>query len=291
MYFTGRYNNLLYFITGTTGSGKSLLAHELALKHSLKILSLDSMAIYKNLDILSAKPTKSMREEVEYFGLDIVEENTNFSVFDYLSYLSDIQLDKISHKEDILVVGGTGLYFNAVVGKYSFRKIDNSYRDQLEALSLESLQEIYSNNHPNKTSVDLKNKRRLIRAIESNNEIEYNNMLDFKLPNKNIGVFWDNPDYMENIHNRTHNMIRNGLADEIRHLDSPSRTIQQAIGYKEVLSINDEANLISEINKKTYKLVKKQRTWFKKIKNLIYLHTESENKILSTLGGLSNGRL
>lgn len=291
MYFTDRYINLLYFITGTTGSGKSLLAHELALKHSIKILSLDSMAVYRNLDILSAKPTKLMREEVEYFGLDIVEENTNFSVFDYLSYLSEIQLDKISHKEDILAVGGTGLYFNAIVGKYSFRKIDNSYRDQLEALSLESLQEIYSNIPHIETTVDINNKRRLIRAIESNNEIEYNNMLDFKLPSNNIGVFWDNPDYMENIDNRTHNMIRNGLVDEIKYLDTPSRTIQQAIGYKEVLSINDEINLINEINKKTYKLVKKQRTWFKKIKNLIYLHTDSDNKILLTLKGLSNGRL
>ena len=285
------YNNLLYFITGTTGSGKSLLAHELALKHSIKILSLDSMAVYRNLDILSAKPTKLMREEVEYFGLDIVEENTNFSVFDYLSYLSEIQLDKISHKEDILAVGGTGLYFNAIVGKYSFRKIDNSYRDQLEALSLESLQEIYSNIPHIETTVDINNKRRLIRAIESNNEIEYNNMLNFKLPSNNIGVFWDNPDYMENIDNRTHNMIRNGLVDEIKYLDTPSRTIQQAIGYKEVLSINDEINLINEINKKTYKLVKKQRTWFKRIKNLIYLHTDSDNKILLTLKGLSNGRL
>lgn len=282
---------MLYFISGTTGSGKSVLAHELAVKHNIKILSLDSMSVYKDLDILSDKPTKSMREEVQYYGLDLVNVDSNFSVFDYMSYLSEMELDKLSHSEDILAVGGTGLYFNAIVDQYRFRKIDTNYRDYLEKLSLDKLQEIYSKIDSNNKDIDINNKRRLIRAIESNNEIELDNIIDFKLPDNKIGIFWDHPEYIEKIENRTYNMLKNGLVEEVNNLNSPSRTIQQAIGYKEALNIKDEITLINEINKKTYKLVKKQRTWFKKIKKLIYLNTNSSNRVILSLEGLSDGRL
>ena len=72
---------------------------------------------------------------------------------------------------------------------------------------------------------------------------------------------------------------RISLKEEVKNLDMPSRTIQQAIGYKEVIEYNDESILMDELNRRTFKLVKKQRTWFKKINNLIYMNTNSENKI------------
>ena len=105
---------MIYFLTGTTASGKSTLAHKLAIEYEMKIISLDSMAVYKDIDILSDKPDKKMREEVQYFGIDIVDQETNFTVFDYISYLSEMNLDKISYNEDLIAVGGTGLYFKAL---------------------------------------------------------------------------------------------------------------------------------------------------------------------------------
>ena len=78
---------MLYFLTGTTGSGKSDLAHKIAVERNLPILSLDSMAVYKGLDILTAKPTEVMRAEVLYYGLDIADTDQNFSVVDFLNYI------------------------------------------------------------------------------------------------------------------------------------------------------------------------------------------------------------
>ena len=87
---------MLYFLTGTTASGKSAIAHKIAIEKNIPILSLDSMAVYKGLDILTAKPTEVMRTEVLYFGLDIAETDQNFSVVDYLNYLIDKNIPKLS---------------------------------------------------------------------------------------------------------------------------------------------------------------------------------------------------
>ncbi len=77
---------MLYFLTGITASGKSRLAHEIAIERGFDIISLDSMAVYKGLDILTAKPNDVMRSQVLYYGLDIAEPDQNFSVVDYLNY-------------------------------------------------------------------------------------------------------------------------------------------------------------------------------------------------------------
>ena len=106
---------MLYFLTGTTASGKSAIAHKIAIEKNIPILSLDSMAVYKGLDILTAKPTEVMRTEVLYFGLDIAETDQNFSVVDYLNYLIDKNIPKLSFEQDILVVGGTGLYYKSII--------------------------------------------------------------------------------------------------------------------------------------------------------------------------------
>ena len=105
---------MLFFLTGTTASGKSNLAHKIALERNIPILSLDSMAVYKGLDILTAKPTDVMRTQVFYYGLDIAETDQNFSVVDYLNYLIDENIPSLSFEKDILVVGGTGLYYKAI---------------------------------------------------------------------------------------------------------------------------------------------------------------------------------
>lgn len=81
---------MLYFLTGTTASGKTNVAHEIAIERNIPLLSLDSMAVYRGLDILSAKPTDVMQAQVEYLGIDIAEPDQNFSVVDFLNYLLDI---------------------------------------------------------------------------------------------------------------------------------------------------------------------------------------------------------
>ena len=280
---------MIYFLTGTTASGKSTLAHQLAIENEMKIISLDSMAVYKGIDILSDKPDKKMQEEVQYFGIDIVDQKTNFTVFDYISYLSEMNLDKISYNEDLIAVGGTGLYFNAIVNSYKLKKTNSNYREHLENLTLENLKELYIKNFSTDDDIDMDNKRRLIRALESNNEESLDEIINFDLPIGELGVFWSNTDIENRIQNRTHRMISNGLIEEVTQLTNPSRTVQQAIGYSESTSAKNTDEIINEINKKTLKLAKKQKTWFKKIKNILYMETESfeevENKMKDIIHG------
>ena len=283
---------MIYFITGTTASGKTALAHKFALENNMKIISLDSMAVYRGIDILSDKPDSKMQQEVEYFGIDIVAQDVNFSVFDYMKYLSDMNLDKASYEEDIIAVGGTGLYFNAIVNSYKLKKTNNEYREYLETLPLKDLNDMYLREFENGKGIDIdtNNKRRLIRALESNNEEALEEIINFNIPKDKIGIFWDNPDIKEKISYRTHKMLNIGLIEEVSNLTNPSRTIQQAIGYSEALSGKNEDEIINSINIKTLRLVKKQKTWFKKIDNILYIESNDSTNIEKNMKDIINGK-
>ena len=264
---------MLYFLTGVTSSGKSSVAHEIAIERNIPILSLDSMAVYKGLDILSAKPTDVMQAQVEYLGIDIAKHDQNFSVVDYLNYLIDINFPEMTFDKDILAVGGTGLYFSSMIKNFEFKPTDPTIRAELEQLNYGQLlkfHEIYKIELPN---VEL-NKRRLIRNIEAS-LLEDSKYVFPKLniKNNNVGIFWNNPDYKTNIQKRTKNMIVAGLLDELRSLKNPSKTIMQAIG------MNIDTDIETNINQKTYKLAKKQITWFKKELSLVSHTTNDSNFI------------
>ena len=261
---------MLYFLTGTTASGKSHLAHKIALERKIPILSLDSMAVYKGLDILTAKPTENMRKQVFYYGLDIAETDQNFSVVDYLNYLIDQNIPNLSFEKDILVVGGTGLYYKAIIDSFEFRPTDPTIRAELEQLNYEQLLNFHQLHEIPLPKTEL-NKRRLIRNIEDNILEQTKYIFPPINTNKNIvGLFWNNPNYKKNIYKRTKEMINNGLIAEIENIKNPSKTILQAIGMK------IDNDIEENINMKTVKLAKKQITWFKKEKRLKMIETDNE---------------
>ena len=264
---------MLYFLTGITASGKSSVAHQIAIERNIPILSLDSMAVYKGLDILSAKPNDVMQAQVKYLGINIADPDQNFSVVDYLNYLLDIDFPKMTYETDIIAVGGTGLYFSSMIKNYEFRPTDPTIRAELEQLNygqLMKFHEIYKIELP---SVEL-NKRRLIRNIESSLLQDSKYVFPkLNIPNNSVGIFWTNPDYKLNIQKRTSEMIENGLAEELSLLNNPSKTILQAIG------MNIDTDIESNINQKSYKLAKKQITWFKKESSLTQFTTNNANFI------------
>ncbi len=264
---------MLYFLTGITASGKSSVAHQIAIERNIPILSLDSMAVYKGLDILSAKPNDVMQAQVKYLGINIADPDQNFSVVDYLNYLLDIDFPKMTYEMDIIAVGGTGLYFSSMIKNYEFRPTDPTIRAELEQLNygqLMKFHEIYKIELP---SVEL-NKRRLIRNIESSLLQDSKYVFPkLNIPNNSVGIFWSNPDYKLNIQKRTSEMIENGLAEELSLLNNPSKTILQAIG------MNIDTDIESNINQKSYKLAKKQITWFKKESSLTPFTTNDANFI------------
>ena len=273
---------MLYFLTGTTASGKSAIAHKIAIEKNIPILSLDSMAVYKGLDILTAKPTEIMRTEVLYFGLDIAETDQNFSVVDYLNYLIDKNIPKLSFEQDILVVGGTGLYYKSIIDSFEFRPTDPAIRAELEQLNYEQLLKFHELHEIELPKTEL-NKRRLIRNIEDN-ILEQSKYIfpPINVNEETVGIFWNNPKYKENIKLRTIEMINQGLVSEINNIKNPSKTILQAIG------MNIDKDIEENINIKTMKLAKKQITWFKKEPRLKMIESEDESIIYESMMELIN---
>lgn len=264
---------MIYFITGITASGKSNLAHKIAIERGMSILSVDSMAVYKGLDILTAKPSQVMQAQVKYYGIDIADPDQNFSVVDYLNYLIEQNIPEKSFNEDILAVGGSGLYVKAMIDRYEFKPTDPTIRSELEQLNFDQLKLFHQLNEIPLPDVEL-NKRRLIRNIEDFILEESKYVFpELCIPDNFAGVFWNHPDYKKNIEKRTKHMINNGLLEEVNNLQNPSKTVLQAIGLN--LSEDYEEN----INIKTKRLAKKQITWFKKESKLKMLTTDNSEVV------------
>ena len=264
---------MIYFLTGITASGKSNLAHKIAIERCMSILSVDSMAVYKGLDILTAKPSQVMQAQVKYYGIDIADPDQNFSVVDYLNYLIEQNIPEKSFNEDILAVGGSGLYVKAMIDRYEFKPTDPTIRSELEQLNFDQLKLFHQLNKIPLPDVEL-NKRRLIRNIEDFILEESKYVFpELCIPDNYAGVFWNHPDYKINIEKRTKHMINNGLLEEVNNLQNPSKTVLQAIGLN--LSEDYEEN----INIKTKRLAKKQITWFKKESKLKMLTTDNSDVV------------
>ena len=176
---------MLYFLTGITASGKSNLAHKIALENNMSILSVDSMAVYRGLDMLTAKPTDVMQAQVKYYGIDIAECDQNFSIIDYLNYLIDQEIPEKSFNEDILAVGGSGLYVKAITDRYEFMPTDPAIRSELEQLNYNQLIMFHELNEIPIPEIEL-NKRRLMRNIESYILEEGNSYLAYVHPYHNV---------------------------------------------------------------------------------------------------------
>ena len=165
----------------------------------MSILSIDSMAVYRGLDILTAKPSDVMQAQVKYYGLDIADSDQNFSIIDYLNYLIDQEIPSKSFNENILVVGGSGLYIKSVIDKYEFKPTDPAIRSELEQLNYDQLISFHNLNNIPIPNIEL-NKRRLMRNIESFMVEESKFVFpDIDIPKEYVGVFWNHPDFKENI--------------------------------------------------------------------------------------------
>ena len=273
---------MLYFLSGITASGKSNLAHRIAIENNMSILSIDSMAVYKGLDILTAKPSDVMQAQVKYYGLDIADPDQNFSVIDYLNYLIDKDIPAKSFSEDILAVGGSGLYIKSIIDKYEFKPADPAIRSELEQLNYDQLIKFHNLNDIPIPDTEL-NKRRLMRNIESFMLEESKFVLpDINMPDGDVGVFWNHPDFKINIQKRTQQMIANGLLDEINSIRNPSKTILQAIG------LNLSEDIEDNINIKTRRLAKKQITWFKKEDRLRMVNSSNEDDVYKSIMEIIN---
>ncbi len=280
-------NNKIIVIVGPTGVGKTKLSVELAKRLNGEIINADSMQVYKELNIGTAKIKETEKEGIIHHLFDIREVNDNYSVFDYQktarSKIKEIQ----ERNKQVIIVGGTGLYIKALLYDYTFEK-ENTDND-FENYSAEELYKMLINLDKN-IVIDKNNKRRLIRAlsyyIKNNKSINENNKGDNLLYDVTfIGLTTNREKLYEIINNRVDIMIRNGLLEEVRNLYDKkilSKPIINGIGYKELYKyFNNEISLEEAVNlikSNSRKYAKRQYTWFNnKIKNVIWFNVDFNN--------------
>lgn len=282
--------NKVLFILGPTGVGKSELAIKLAQIFNGEIISADSVQVFKGLDIGSAKVTKKEQDLVKHHAIDILEPNEKFSVFDYVKLTKKLINDISSRGKFPIIVGGTALYVKALTEGYDFggEGEDNNLRNEIEKLSEEELTHKLKTLAPEKLSaIDIKNRRRLIRAvqiaIEKKSVSKQKPDMEFLV----LALTCPREELYEKINSRVGKMIECGLIDEVKRLKRQGLTkadqSMNAIGYKEILSYLDgEINLDEAVNlikQHTRNYAKRQMTFIRSLNCKQVLRTD-ETKII-----------
>ena len=283
--------NKVLFILGPTGVGKSELAIKLAQMFDGEIISADSVQVFRGLDIGSAKVSKKEQEMVKHHAIDILNPNERFSVFDYVKLTKQL-IDEISLRGKLpIIVGGTALYVKALTEGYDFGGDgeNSELRKNLEKLSEQELVEKLKELAPEKVDeIDLKNKRRLIRAVQI--AIEGKSVAKEK-PNMQflvLALTCPREQLYEKINLRVDKMMESGLVDEVKRLKRQGLTkadqSMNAIGYKEILSYLDgEINLDEAVNlikQHTRNYAKRQMTFIRSL-NCHQVLRSDESKIIS----------
>ena len=278
-------------ILGPTGAGKSDMAVSLAKIFSGQIISADSVQVYKGLDIGSAKITKQEMQGVVHYGIDILEPDQEFDAHQFLEQ-TKAHIRKISHDGKLpIIVGGTNMYINALVKNYNLggkakdedlrEKITSFIDDVGQEQAYLHLKEINSHLASN---LDYKNKARLIRTLEiamqdGKKEKGEQNEFDFLL----LCVTMDREKLYQRINARVIKMIESGLEEETRDLYSKYGQIRplNAIGYKEMVEYIkrniDLENCISQIQQHTRNYAKRQLTFLRSMKDVVYIDRLCEN--------------
>jgi tRNA dimethylallyltransferase len=260
----------LIVIVGPTASGKTALAIKLAKKFNGEIITADSRTIYKGMDVGTAKPTVLEQKSVPHWGLDLVESGAYFSVADFKIY-ADQKIAEIRNRGHIpFLVGGTGLYIDAVVFDYQFGAVvNNELREKLNTMSLDELYE-----YCQKNDIDLpenvKNKRYVIRAIENVNTLPQRNK---DLINNTIivGIATDKVLLQQRIAKRTEQLFEDGVVDEATKLGDMYGWENEAMKSNIYPLIHEYLNGTLSLDEvkvrfKTadWQLAKRQVTWLKR---------------------------
>ena len=280
-------------ICGPTASGKTALSIELAKRINGEVVSADSMQIYKDMDIGSAKVTKEEMQGIKHYLVDCVSPDERYSVANY-------KLDAKKAIEEILkkgktpiVVGGTGLYIDALIYEIEYQdiKINESYRKELESIKqnqgLEVLYERALKIDPEAMKkISPNDSKRIMRVLEiyeatGKNKTEQEAESRLKEIPYNYKVFaitMDREKLYERINKRVDIMIENGLIEEVKELLKKYKefpTAMQALGYKEVKEYLDgkltKQEMIDKIKQESRRYAKRQLTWFRKNKQTIWI--------------------
>lgn len=266
-------------ITGPTGVGKTKMSIELAKRIDAEIINADSMQVYKDLNIGTAKITEKEKEGIPHHLFDIVEPTNMYTVYDYQKDARDIINDVLSRGKKVIIVGGTGLYIKALLYDYKFIKEDKTY-DFSKMSNEEILDKINSYNLD--INLHINNRKRLERVLTKlyNNNMQTEKtdtvLYDFVA----IGLTTTRDNLYKIIDNRVDKMIEDDLIDEVEKLykkNIHSKAINTGIGYKELYKYFDKEisldEAISLIKKNSRHYAKRQYTFFNNQMNIKWFNT------------------
>ncbi len=283
-------------IAGPTASGKTDLAIELALKVNGEIISADSMQIYREMNIGTAKPDMVERRGIPHHMIDVVSPDEEYSVARFQQDAKKALADILKRGRVPIVAGGTGLYINALVYNLTFSEtITNwEYRAYLHSLAEqngpEALHELLMKVDPKSgEAIHPNNIKRVIRALEvfettrkpiSEHQQESRRELplyDYKV----YGLEVDRDVLYGRIEQRVDNMMAKGLYEEVEEIlkkgYSPQLVSLQGIGYKEIIQAIEGrctlAEAVERIKLGTRHLAKRQMTWFRKTEGLQWMNS------------------
>lgn len=289
-------------ITGPTAVGKSKLAILAAKDLHGEIISCDSMQIYKNLNIGSAKITWEEMEGVKHHLIDIISPFDSFNASNFKE-LCGLKIEEIFQRGKIpILTGGTMMYIDSVIKDYDFTEAsnDDEYREYLTNLANEKGREYVHSLLKEKDkisyeSIPYNNLKRVIRALEVY-KLTGSPISDFKAINERSSSLYDyiyivlNMDrekLYDRINQRVDKMLQDGLIDEVLELKKLGLTVlnqsMQGIGYKEVLDYLDKKidyeAMVELIKKRSRNYAKRQITWFRRVENSQWINVENYDDI------------
>lgn len=274
-----------WILTGPTASGKSVVGIELAKQLEAEIISMDSMAVYRGMDIGTAKPSQEEQRSVRHHLIDVVDPDAQYSIAEYLRAVHDCGNCIRQRNRKVLFVGGTPLYLKALLcGFDDGPQADWQFRDELEIeakrAGTETLYcrltscdpEAAERVHPN-------DRRRIIRALEyfekTGNPISsvQTHFASGELPSgvRIVALDWPRAVLHRRINERVQNMYRGGLVEEVRAIldrfGTLGRTASQAVGYRDVLAMLrgelSASEAISRTQAGTRQLARRQLIWLR----------------------------
>jgi tRNA dimethylallyltransferase len=288
----------MVLVLGVTASGKGRVGFDLARELDGEIVSVDSMKVYRRMDIGTAKPSQDAREQVRYHMIDVVEPSESFSVGLFLDKANAAIEDIRSRGKAVIAVGGTALYIKALLyGLFEGPGGDEQVRAELRARAavegLASLHRELAQIDPAAADrINVNDAKRIIRALEvyqltghpiSSFQKQFEAerpVLDWTL----IGLRRERPVESRRINARVKKMIDLGLVEEVKSLLAEDKPLSQqarcAIGYAEIIGHLDGRMSLDEavelIKKNTRRLAKGQRTWFKTFRPMHWIDIAEE---------------
>lgn len=287
-------------ICGPTASGKTALSIELAKQINGEIVSADSMQIYQDMDIGSAKPTKEEMQGIKHYLLDFVSPRDRYSVADYKKEATSAIEEIIKKGKTPIIVGGTGLYIDSLIYNIDYPEIefDEEYRKHLEKrVEQEGLQALYEEamkiDEEAMKRISPKDQKRILRVLEvyhqtgktkTEQEIESRKKevpYDYYV----FALTMDREILYDRINQRVDIMVQQGLIEEVQNIIKKYKeypTAMQALGYKEVKEYLEgktaKEEAIEKVKQETRRYAKRQLTWFRKNKQTIWLDAMNQKQ-------------